>query len=195
MSRTSRSTEATTRAYSTRKISPTCSCTPTSYARVSHLPDGPHVHDAAVADGHLLRPLQRLLARGALQQIEAAERLFRLGERTVGDLMVARLHAEAAGLGLRTQPLGHDRLAGLARRFAEPHEGLQPGLALGRGGLGPRLGVVSDQEQVAHNASSHSGCRGPFTSTTPTAPSNRQPETRAPLARHRHARRAGHDRE
>src|SRR5436190_22970049 len=115
MSRTRRSTDATTRAYSTRKISSTCSCTPTSYSRYSrllHLPDGPHVHVAALGDGHLLRPLQRLLLRGALQQVEAPERLLRLGEGAVGDLRVAGLDAHAARLGLWAQSFGHDGLAG-----------------------------------------------------------------------------------
>src|SRR5262245_54211783 len=144
MSRTRRSTEATTRAYSMRKMSAICSRTPTWYCGL-HLPDRPHLHHAAVADRHLLRPLERLFARGALDQVEAAERLLRLREGTVGHHGMTRLHPHPAGLRLGTKPLADDGLAGPAQLLAEPHESLQARLALGARRRGRGLGLVSDQ--------------------------------------------------
>src|SRR2546428_13597610 len=93
-----------------------------------HVPDGAHVDVTALADGNLLRPLERLLLRSALEQVEAAQDLLRLRERAVHHLALAGLDADAAGLVFRPEPLRHVRLAGGAPLLAEPHEGLDHGL-------------------------------------------------------------------
>src|SRR5262249_1564258 len=128
-----------------------------------HVPDRPHVHEPVLADRHLLRPFERLVLRGALDQVKAAEPFLRLRERSVGDVMMTRLHAHARGLVFRTQALGCDRFAGLLYLLGEPHEGLERRLALGRGGRRCVLVMASDEQQIAHSASLTLGCYEPLT--------------------------------
>src|SRR5687768_8293253 len=153
-SRTIRTTEETTRAYSTRKTSATRCCTvSTGRHGTSHLPDGPDLDEAAGAGRQLLGPLDGLLLRVALDEIEAAQHFLRLGERAVGHLGVAVLGPHARAVTGRAQAVGHHHLAGGAQGVGDTAVGLDHGLALGgRRGRGV-LVVTADQEQVAHGAS------------------------------------------
>src|SRR6185503_11102845 len=158
MSRTIRSTEATTRPYSSRNVSATRAGTPPSavcprgidptgrwYSKL-HLPDRSYVDEAVGAERDLLRPLEGFLLAGALDQVEAAQHFLRLGEGAIGDLALSSLRADAAGVGVRPQALAHDHLAGRAQLFGEAH------VALRHGGLG--LLVGTDEQHVAHTPSS-----------------------------------------
>src|SRR5437867_13005362 len=160
MSRTIRSTDATTRPYSRRNTSATRACTPSDICprsidptdrhdtrrpqtagdltRRSHLPDRPHLDEATLAERDLLRPLDRFLPGVALDQVEAAQGLLRLGEGAVHDLALPGLEADATGVAVRAQALPHDHLAGGLELVAEAPVALDDGLHLGprrRGGV------------------------------------------------------------
>src|SRR5207247_10939622 len=80
--------------------------------RRSHLPDRPHLDEAALAERNLLRPLDGFLLGVALDQVEATQGLLRLGEGAVHDLAVPGLEADAGGVAVRAQALAVDHLAG-----------------------------------------------------------------------------------
>src|SRR5438552_13130882 len=158
MSRTIRSTDATTRPYSRRNTSATRACTPSDICprsfdptarhdtrrpqaagdltRRSHLPDRPHLDEATLAERNLLRPLDGFLLGVALDQVEAAQGLLRLGEGTVHDLALPGLEADAAGVAVRAQALSVDHLAGRLQLRAEALVALHHGLHLALGGRG-----------------------------------------------------------
>src|SRR6185503_4209800 len=162
MSRTIRSTAATTRPYSSRNVSATWAATPPSavcpreldptgrwYSKL-HLPDRSDVDEAVGTQRDLLRPLQGLVLAGALDQIEAAEGFLRLGERTVGHLALAGLKTDAAGVGVGPEALAQNHLARRAQLLGEAHVALHHGGHLGGGYGGLRLLVGADQQHVAH---------------------------------------------
>src|SRR5436309_6808838 len=190
MSRTIRSTDATTRPYSRRNTSATRACTPSDLCprsfdltdrhdtrrpqaagdltRRSHLPDRPHLDEAALAERDLLRPLDGFLLCVALDQVEATQRLLRLGEGAVHDLAMPGLDADAAGVAVWTQALAHDHLAGRLQLVGEAPVALHDGLHLGPRGRGRGLVVGANEQHVTHGPSSHSPI------TTPMIPRNRQ---------------------
>src|SRR5258705_2163935 len=189
MSRTIRSTEATTRACSIRKTSArrarTLSsgvCGPTDRhgtpsgdhavgapARRAarrgagpplHRPDRSHVDVATLVEPDLLGPLDGLLPAVAVDQVEAPQRLLGLGEGTVHDLALAGLDAEAAPVGVGAQPLAVDHLAGRAQLLGEAAVALDHGLHLG----GSRRSLVlvgTDQQQVSHRQPPYREWSGP----------------------------------
>src|SRR2546422_1060515 len=69
--------------------------------RTSHLPDGPHLDVTVLAERQLLGPLDRLVLAVALDQVVAAQRFLRLGERPIDDLRLAGLepHSHAVTVG------------------------------------------------------------------------------------------------
>src|SRR5439155_13906101 len=109
---------------------------------------------APLAERDLLRPLDGFLSAVAVDQVEAAQRLLRLGERAVHDLTLSGLEADTARFAIRAQALAHDRLAGRAQLLAEAHVALHHGVHLGLRRRGCRLVVGADQQQVAHGTSS-----------------------------------------
>src|SRR5438445_13561808 len=112
-----RHASAPTRPYSRRNASATRACTPSDICprsfdptdrhdtrrpqaagdltRRSHLPDRPHLDEAALAERNLLRPLDGFLLGVALDQVEATQRLLRLVEGAVHDLVLHGLEAVA----------------------------------------------------------------------------------------------------
>src|SRR5881396_1796938 len=77
------------------------------------------------------------------------------GQAMVQAFMRFSEEVRAAGKAVVSEPLRHDRLAGRAHLLAEPHEGLDHGLTLGRRGRCGGLVLASDEQQIAHRASSH----------------------------------------
>src|SRR5262245_4947 len=124
---------------------------PTTWAR-SHRPDRPDLDGAALAERDLLRPLDRLGLRVALDHVEAAQDFLRLGERPVRDLSLTRLEADAARVLLAAPALAVYHLLGRQKLLAEAlvalHHGLHLGLLRGR-----RRFVVVDEQHVAHTSS------------------------------------------
>jgi len=84
------------------------------------VPDRPHLDEAPLAKRDLLRPLDRFLPGVALDQVEAAQGLLRLGEGAVHDLALPGLEADATGVAVRAQALPHDHLAGGLELDADP---------------------------------------------------------------------------
>src|SRR5207247_677645 len=78
----------------------------------SHRPDREHVDVTTFTERDLLCPLHGLLHRVAVDEVEAAQDLFRLGEGTVRDLALSGLEADAAGLRVGTQALAVGHLPG-----------------------------------------------------------------------------------
>src|SRR5881397_2621849 len=99
-------------------------------ARRSHLPDRPYLDETPLAERDLLRPLDGVLLGIALDQVEAAESLLRLGEGAVHDLALASLQADAAGVAVRAQALSGDHLAGRLQLVAEAPVPLHDGFHL-----------------------------------------------------------------
>src|SRR5262249_46640216 len=131
MSRTMRSTEATTRPHSCRNVcairSRTSRCSPptssdgTAAAPVAalHLPDRAQLDEAAFDQRHLLRPLHGFVPGITLDQVEAANRFLGLGERAVRHLVLTRLQPDAAAVGVRAKAFAVNHLAGRLQLLAE----------------------------------------------------------------------------
>src|SRR5262249_32269372 len=107
--------------------------------------------DRALAGGRdLRRPLERLVERLCLDQVVAAELLLRLGERPVGDDLLAVADADGDALRRRLELVATNvRTALLELRQKRAVLLVQRGLVLV--GQGPvRLLVAVDQQQVLH---------------------------------------------
>src|SRR5262245_32970078 len=151
----------------------------------SHLPDRTHVDEAALAERDLLGPLHRLFPGVALDQIEAAECLLRLGERSIHDLAMAGLETDPARIAVRAQALAVDHFPRRLKLGGETPVALHHCLHLGfrrRGGI---LVIRANEQHVTHGNPPRSKCRGRSgsacraryvhpSSTTPTGRRNRQ---------------------
>src|SRR3989475_1044511 len=153
----------------------------------SHLPDRPYLDEAAVAERDLLGPLERLFPGITLDDVEAAERLLRLGEGAVGHLTVPGFEADPARLGLGPERFADDRLAGRPQLLAEAHVFLDQGVHLGSRQWWCSLVVRAAQQEITHATPLECRCRGPRPSvdagshspiTTPMVHRNRQPSRR-----------------
>ena len=95
--------------------------------------------------------LERLVATLALDDVEAADRLLRLGERAVCDeRLLARSHDD----GVVAQRLAEHVRASLAQHRRERDVLADDRASLVRGQRGLRLAVAVDQEQESHRSSS-----------------------------------------
>src|SRR6266571_7797924 len=141
----------TSRAFGTPKVR---AAAPLAYStllgRRAHLHDGPDLDGAQRRRRDLGRPPDGLVEVLAVQQVEPAELLLRLGEGAVGG---ERLPVP--------DPNGRRRAAGLEGLTAPEHAGLVHLAVVGGVGLhdlfvllrahgGPLLFVVVDQEHVPH---------------------------------------------
>src|SRR6185503_816972 len=182
MSRTIRSTEATTRACSIRKTSarrvrtlssgvggptnrdgtpsrvhaggaPAGSPSRRRVAPLSHRPDRSHLDETALAQRDLLRPFHRFLLGIALDQVEAAQGLLGLGEGPVHELALPGLEADAAAVTIGAQALAVDHLAGCPELLGEAAVSLHDGLHVGLG-RGELVLVGADEQQIAHRSAS-----------------------------------------
>src|SRR5918992_1149380 len=164
-----RASTATERPHSSRKTSAS------SVNARSPLDERPDLHRRLGRDWHAGGEVDRLVQIGALDEEEAADLLFRLGERAVRDdgLAVADLHAPG---GLRLIELEAVDPLALGLHLPEElvplrHLGLARGALLVFGHVFPGrdlVGVVGEQEQVLHaTASSRSSTCSGRTSIVP----------------------------
>src|SRR5262245_32488099 len=126
----------------------TRSCTGAGAGSIAR-PGGPDLDGAVVAEREPLGPLDGFVHRVALDHVEAAQSLLRLGKGAVGDLDPAGLDANAAGLFVRAQALRVDHLAGGRELGLEALMTLEDLLHL-RGLPRRRRPVYGDEQHVAH---------------------------------------------
>src|SRR5262249_60396721 len=132
-----------------------------------HPPPRTPVEEPALAERDLLPPPHRLFPGGALDQVEAAERLLCLGERSIHDLAMAGLETDPARIAVRAQALTVDHFSRRLKLGGETPVALHHCLHLGfrrRGGI---LVIRANEQHVTHGNPPRSKCRGPSGSPCP----------------------------
>src|SRR4029079_13078299 len=116
----------------------------------SHLPDRAHLDRAGRGAGDLRRDLDRLVEVGAVDGVEPADLLLRLGEGTVGGEDFAVTYLDGGRVGGGPEPLAAGEHAAFAHLLAEGGVLTHPGLVLVRAHRGVGALVGADHQQVAH---------------------------------------------
>src|SRR4029079_13263239 len=92
----------------------------------SHLPDRAHLDRAGRGAGDLRRDLDRLVEVGAVDGVEPADLLLRLGEGTVGGEDFAVTHLDGGRVGGGPEPLAAGEHAAFAHLLAASRRPSQP---------------------------------------------------------------------